>query len=238
MANDGRQEFAAAVTSTIEIIQHLYREVDKLYVELRTRLKEQSPSLRVLAGTGRRTTDPRLLTVRHEYGVLFVPMKNDEREDIEEDPTDEENEENGGTAQSARNRVELASGDTALVVRIALYEPTQKGGFEPQIQYAIMNQWSLDDDQFEPNQTYKFDRKLLLRVPSGLSSCTSLAAGTRHVTKARVIRRKGARRVRHLTCLLQSVVRTVPLFTLNSAEELSNLASQMRDLWYGSAGTH
>ena len=239
-----REEFAKAVAAAISGVQHLYREVDRLLAGLRDSLAEEPSPLAPLRGTlPKAGRDQSRLVVRNEYGTLFAPIVIDD-EDVEDEEDDEGeedgedvDEEDGARGRRKRPPAEIAADQPLLAVRVAMYDPQRGEAFEPQIQFAVMNEWTVGKGGWSADQRFVLARYMLRRIPRILSTSTTAAKGSRVVTRATVKRVVGAKKgeERRIGCRLPAGVEVVPLYTLDSAEGLDRLASAMKTMWRQSA---
>ncbi|WP_348263275.1 hypothetical protein P8935_01660 [Telmatobacter sp. DSM 110680] len=232
-----REEFASAVASTIASTHHLYREVDRLITGLRDRLAEEPNSLAFLAGVfGKAGRDQTRRIIRNEYGALFSPAigeddEGDEDEDEIEDEGDEPEEEldhkplKGIPAQIGANQPLLA-------VRIVMYDPQMRDSFEPQVQYAVMNHWTVANKSWDAKEVFIVRKSLLKRIPRALGG-SNLTRGSKLTTKATVKSNVGAKRTdgRQLCCVLPAGVETFPLYNLDTPEALEHLGAKMKLMW-------
>ena len=92
--------------------------------------------------------------------------------------------------------------------------------------------------KFLAGEALVLQRYMVRRLPKALSAAVSSAAGARVTTRAAVMRVAGARRAkdRRLGCALPRGVEVVPLYTVNSAEALRTLATQMKQMWVDYVG--
>jgi hypothetical protein len=239
MSDITREQFASAVAAAISSVQHLYREVDRLIVGLRDALAKEPNPLAPMRGTlGKGGRDQTRLVVRNEYGALFGPLAaaeddvEDDDEDLEEETDDTEDEE---TSKAARKRTpaEIASDQPLLAIRIAMYDPHKREAFEPKIEYAVMSDWVLGNSVSTPGQRFVLARYMLRRIPRALAASGDVAKGGRLPTRAAVKRVVGAKKGndRRLSCRLRMGADTVPLYSLENAEELEHLAKRMKQMW-------
>ncbi len=240
MSTITREEFASAVAAAISSVQHLYREVDRLIVGLRDMLAEEPNSLIPVRGTlfklGR---DQSRLVIRNEYGSLFAPAiideddEDTEEEDEEIDENAEEADDDVETGRRKRRPAEIAADQPLLALRIAMYEPQKPDSSEPQIQYAMMSQWTVGKNTWSPDQRFLLARSMLRRVPRALSMSAGIPQGGRLITRARIKRAASGKKSddRRLGCVLTSGVEAVPLYSLDSATALRHLAEQMKTMW-------
>jgi hypothetical protein len=241
MSNITREDFASAVAAAISSVQHLYRQVDHLIMSLRDMLAEQPNALIPVRGTlGKSGRSQSRLVIRHEYGVLFAPAIIDEDDDGEEE--DEELDENVEDADEdvdntprKRPPAEIGADQPLLAIRIAMYDPQKPDSFEPQIQYALMSKWAIGKTAWTPDQRFVLARYMLRRVPRALASGASTPKGARLVTNAKIRKAVGGKKSddRRLSCVLPAGVATVPLYMLDSATGLGNLAEQIKAMWTG-----
>jgi hypothetical protein len=231
-----REQFASAVSSAISSIHHLYREVDRLVSGLREHLAEEPNSLTMISGTfSKGSRDQARLIVRNEYGALFGPaISDDEASDEDEEEIDEEGDEaedEDGSAKRKRTPAQIAADEPLLGVRVVMYDPQKRDSFEPQIQYAIMAEWTAGKKPYDADQRFVLRRSMLRRVPKALGA-TNLTANMRLSTKA-AVKIAGAKKTdeRQLSCRLPAGVRTVALYTLDSAEALDRLAQSIKAMW-------
>lgn len=84
--------------------------------------------------------------MRNEFGILFGPRLDDEEEideDEEEESDDDGEEEVPKAIPNWKKRPEITSDQPMLAVRIGLYDPKKGDAIEPQIHYAVMQDWSV-----------------------------------------------------------------------------------------------
>jgi hypothetical protein len=232
-----REQFASAVTAAVSSVHHLYREVNRLIFGLRDLLGEPPESLVPVSGTlARSGRDQTRLVVRNEYGVLFTRLVSDDEDSDEADEDDEDLEEDSDeedTRARKRTPAEIAADQFLLGVRIALYDPQKKESFEPHVAFGVMEEWAVGGQAFAPDQRFLLARYMLRRIPKVLAGAETLSKGARLQTAAAVKSAGGAKRAagRRLSCRLPIGVETVPLYSLNSADELDRLAQRMKDMW-------
>jgi len=248
MSNITREQFASAVDAAISSVYHLYREVDRLIVGLRDTLAEEPSPLAAMRGTsGKSGRDPTRLVMRNEYGTLFGPVIADEDVDDDQDDLEEETEdepevdaeaEDGAQGRRKRSPVEIMADQPLLAVLVTLYDPQKQVSFEPQIKYGVMNDWTVGDQASKPGQTILLvGRYMLRRIPRALAASGGVAKSKRLPTRATAKRgageKKGAKKGhdRRLSCRLPMGVETVPLYSLDNAEELDRLAKSMKRMW-------
>ena len=236
MGDMSREEFASAVNEVTSSVDHLYREVDLLARALQTGLEEPPVSLAPVPGgklgKSSRSKGKVRLVVRSEYGLLLGPSNADDEED-EDDLGDEDEED--GVSRGPRKSVlsEIADDQPLLAVRVAVFDPDALESFEPKIQYAVMSDWALGDASTDRvGQRFELVRYMVQRIPRALKK--GAEEGKRLQTSAGVKRVAGGSKrskERQLSCLLPLGVTTVPLFTLNSAEELDSLVEDIKEMW-------
>jgi len=240
MSDITRDEFASAVAAAISSVQHLYREVDHLIVGLRDMLAEEPNSLIPVRGTlGKSGRSQSRLVIRNEYGALFAPAIIDEddedaeEEDEELDDTAEDADDDIETARRKRPPAEIGADQALLALRIAMYDPQKPDSFEPQIQYAVMSQWVIGKNAWAPDQRFVLARYMLRRVPRALSMSAGIPRGGRLITSAKVKRAVGGKKSddRRLGCMLPAGVEAFPLYSLDSATALRQLAERMKTMW-------
>lgn len=238
MSDITREQFAEAVAAAISSVHHLYREVYRLMSGLRDDLADAEPSFRVMRGSllkgGR---DHTRLVIRNEYGALFAPMGTEveEADDEDEDAMDDAeggDDETDDADEKRKGPAEIAADQALLVVRIAMFEPRKTAAFEPEVQYAVLDQWSLGNRPRRQDDKFVLPTYMLRRIPKALAHAGGLAEGERLATHAAPRKLKGAgKHERHLTCRLARGVTSVPLYTLETAESLEELTSRMRAMW-------
>jgi hypothetical protein len=240
MSDITREQFASAVAVAISSVQHLYREVDRLIVGLRDALAEEPNPLVPVRGTlGKGVRDQTRFVVRNEYGSLFGPLVADEEdveeddENLEEETEDAEDDETDGAARK-RSPAEMAADQPLLAIRIAMYDPLKRETFEPKIEYAVMSDWAIGNaTSTPPGKRFVLARNMLRRIPRALAASSDVAKGGRLPTRAAVKRVVGAKKGkdRRLSCRLRMGADTVPLYSLENAEELGRLAKRMKQMW-------
>jgi len=252
MSNVTREEFAAAVTAAVSSVHHLYREVDRLFIGLRDALADGVDPFAPVPGTIQKSgKDPGRLIVRNEYGALFRPAVADEGGDDEEEDDDEDDgqdddasgedgagEDDNDGRKRRRKPAQIAVGDMLLAIRIALYDPREPEGFEPHIEYAVMTDWAIGSGiKAQVDQPFVLAWHMLRRIPRAIGSGRRVGKEGRLVTRATVKRFPGVKKGvdRHLTCKVHGL-KTLPLFPLQSAEELDRLVQEIRGAWREVAG--
>lgn len=237
--NTPQEQFASAVASAISSVHHLYREVDRLISGLYDRLAEEPDSLIRVTGTiAKGQRDQTRLVIRNEFGALFSPtvIGEEESEDEEEelDEPGDETEDDDGVKGRKRVPAELAANEPLFAVRIAMYDPQKAENFEPQIQYAVMSEWTVGKGAWDPEQQFLLrSRSVLRRIPKALGSNVGSAKGVRIVTQAPVknVGRAKKGNERRLSCRLPAGVEMVALYTLDTAEALDLLVRRMKAMW-------
>ena len=182
-----REQFATAVEATVSSIYHLYREVDRLIVGLREALSEPpEPLVPIPATLSKAGRDPARLTVRNEYGALFWPPSRDEEDVDEEDEDLEEGEEEGdeevSTSPKKHHPAEIVADQSVLAVRVVLYDPREPKGFEPQLLFAVMDDWRVGTKEPAAGARLTLARYMMRRIPRALGPG---ASRTRVVTRGR-----------------------------------------------------
>jgi hypothetical protein len=231
-----RDEFRMAVAAAVSSVHHLYRELDRLMLSLRETLGEEPSPLVVRGSSGKAGRDPGRLVVRNEYGLLFGarPEEEDDTEDDEEDDeVDDEEESAAPSVPHWRRRPEIAADEPLLAVRLVIYDPHKGDALEPQVQYAVMQDWSVGGQQRPPGQTFKMHKHMLRRVARVLGTSIGLPRGAKVTTGAAVMGVQGAKgkRERRLACVLTMGVEVVPLYTLDSTSALKDVAASMKRMW-------
>jgi len=234
-----REQFASAVASAISSVHHLYREVDRLMSGLRDRLADEPASLSPVSLTfAKAGRDQTRIVVRNEYSALFAPtVSDDEDGDEDEEEFDEERDETEdediGLKKGKRSPATIAASVPLLAVRIVMYDPLKRDALEPQIQYAVMSEWTVGKEPWNPEHQFQLRRNMLRRIPRALSSGLSLTKGARITTTALVkipgSTKKGGER--RLGCQLPNGMETNALYTLDAAEGLDHLVQSMKAMW-------
>ena len=131
---------------------------------------------------------------------------------------------------------EIADDQPLLAVRVAVFDPSNPESFEPTIQYAVMSDWALGDASTDRvGQRFELQSSMVRRIPRAFGIGAEKGKGLRTSAGVkRVIRSKKKaggskkRNERRLSCLLPLGITTVPLFTLNTAEELDRLVESIK----------
>jgi len=231
-----REQFASAVSSAISSIHHLYREVGRLMSGLREHLAEGPESLIYVSGSFTKVRkDQTLLIIRNEYVALFGPKSDGDQEDEDEDEGEFEEEgdepEDEPIRVSRKRKPAMVSADQPLLaVRIVMFDPQRREVHEPQIQFAVMNEWTVGKEPWKPERKFVLQRYMLRRVPRVLGTSADSPKKARIKTKAAVKSIVGAKKIgeRQLGCCLPEGVVTVPLYSLDTAEELERLSQRMK----------
>jgi hypothetical protein len=232
-----REEFAAAVISAISSVHHLYREVDRLIAGLGDRLAEEPDSLVLVPGVFRKAGRAQARRIiRNEYGLLFTPeiAEGDEGDEDEDEGEDEGDEPEDEVNQKARKGApaQIGAAQSLVAVRIVVFDPQKGESFEPQVQYAVMNHWTVGNKPWDEKEIFVLRKSLLKRIPRALGG-SDLTKGSKLTTKATVSSSVGAKRAegRQLCCFLPVGVETIPLYDLDSADALDRLGKNMKLMW-------
>lgn len=181
--------------------------------------------------------DSKRVVVRYEYVALFEPSVDDdediEDEDVDEDDGPGEPARPTGKRRGKKARHEIVAGQPLLAVRIAMFDPRKQASFEPQIQFAVMNDWTLGDSPAQPDDRFTLQSYMLKRVARALAERVGIAKGTRIRTAAAARRTSGPQqgKDRKLSCALPLGVEAVSLYSIGSAADLENVAKQMKNMW-------
>ena len=203
-------------------------------------LAEEPNSLIPVRGTlGKLGRSQSRLVIRNEYGALFAPAiieEDDEDAEEDEEELDDNAEDADDDIEPARRKrppAEIAADQPLLAMRIAMYDPQKPDSSEPQIQYALMTQWAIGKNAWAPDQRFVLARTMLRRVPRALAFGASIPTGGRLMTSAKVKRAVGGKKSneRQLGCMLPAGMKAVPLYLLDSATALGQLAEQMKKMW-------
>jgi hypothetical protein len=244
MSEITREQFAAAVAAAISSVSHVYREVDRLMAGLRDVLAEGPELLRPLHGMsmGKAGRDPGRLVLRFEYGTLLGASTADD-DDFDEEDEDEggedeldevENERDEPTRKK-RRPAEIAADQPLLAIRIGMYDADKQAAFEPQLEYAVMNDWKMGDAMSAAGDRFILQRYMLRRIPRALAWSAGVEKGGRLVTRSVARRASGGKKAtgkdRRLSCELPCGVEIVPLYSLDTADQLDRLAERMKAMW-------
>jgi len=173
--------------------------------------------------------------VRPEHVALFKPLADgeDEFEEVEEEDDADEDSDDSPRSRKKQPAVEIATDDTLVGVRIAIFDPRARETFEPNLQWALMSDWSVGREARTADQRFQLRPYMLRRIPQVLSDHQGAASGQRVTTRAAVSRGHGRVRAkdRRLSCALPIGVRTLPLFALDQATALAALAAEIKAAW-------
>jgi hypothetical protein len=249
MSDLTRDQFQAAVAAAIAGVEQLYREVDLLIARLREELAEEPEPLVLKRGTLGKAgkEDSKRVVVRYEYGALFEPAADDDELDEDDELDDEDADEDEDVEQAAgskakrkrrKSRHEIVASQPLLAVRIAMYDPRKRAGFEPQVQFAVMSDWALGDTAAQPEDRFTLQAYMLRRVARALADRAGVANGVRIRTSAAARGGTGLQKgkSRKLSCSLPAGVQTVPLYAVDTAQALESLAEQMKQMWISVTG--
>lgn len=235
MSDLTEEQFRNAVAAAISGVEHLYREVDLLIAGLREALAEEPEPLTLKRGTLGKSgkAESKRVVVRHEYGALFEPAADEDDEGDDDEDEEPEDADAKPSRQKGRARHEVAAGQPLLAVRIAMYDPRKRAAFHPQIEFAVMSDWSLGESPNQPGDRFILQSYMLKRIPRALADRAGIGNGTRIATRAAARRADGGHKGedRRLNCRLPRGVETVSLYSVNSAEALEKLAERMKAMW-------
>ena len=115
---------------------------------------------------------------------------------------------------------------------MVIYDPRKQDGIEPQIQFGVMSDWRVGSDEATEGQRFILARAMLRRVPLSLGAAVGSGQARRLQANATV---KGTKHRKSkdlkLSYQLPVGVETVPLYSLDSPEELLTLAKSVRTMW-------
>jgi hypothetical protein len=185
--------------------------------------------------------DSKRVVVRYEYGALFEPAvdgdEDSDDEDEDDDDAEEEDVDDSAAAKSKGKRKdryhEILAGQPLLAVRIGMFDPRKRASFAPEVQFAVMSDWAFADSTAQPDR-FSLRSYMLRRFPRALADRTGVEKGTRLKTNAtaRSTRGKSAK----LSCALPAGVESVPLYSINNAESLEELADRIKAMWSAANG--
>jgi hypothetical protein len=238
MSNDERslrpmtsQEFGKALSTAVESLQHFYGEVDQMVAELKNVLAQSPGSLTALPGSTRKAYNPKhgRVVLRDEYSILFTSSPEDEDGglDDDDDDNDEDEEPEGSKHKSAP--VAIDTDVPLLALRISIWTPTAGSGFEPLLQYAVLNDWQVPGS--ERDDTLLVRRSMSRRIVRALSKKADPAGrvetGAKTIQKGKV-KKKGKAR---LTCRIVGGVLSRPLYELDDPHAIDTLAESIKAHW-------
>lgn len=226
-----RDEFRDAVAATIASVHHFYREVGRLYASLRDTLQaEPNPLVAVGGLAARASRTGERANVRNWFGELFEPSLDDG------DPTDEEFDADDEDEEAPKKKgapVVLDSSRSLLVVKLKLYDPSAKAASEPELQYAVIGDWSRGMIQAKSGQDPPLEMvaHMLRRVVRAFEASTQ-QKGQRVTTKAMVKAKKGAKSVdRQVSYRVLTDPQSIALFELDSSGALDRVGREIQDHW-------
>ena len=227
MADITREQFAEAVSAAMKTVKHLQRELAKLYESLRDELGTGAEPLReLISPTGLRVRvrgDNKRPGLSAEYSSLFVSR---ESADVESETDSDTYDESEGSDSKA---VVLVATRPVLAMRIVLTDDSDTDSFEPQILYAILDDWGVGESDKKPqtDDVLQLRRYMTRRIPQVLNAGDEPPKRLR-TTAAVIGRRKGDRR---LTCNLRTPVASVPIFELDGLAAVEQFAADVKAVW-------
>ena len=245
MSEITREQFAAAVVASVSSVQHLYRALDRLMVELREALADPPTALVPIPfTTGKSSKDAGRLVLRYEYGTLFRPAaaadepEEEDDDDEELDDSEESDDDDSESPKRKRGSPQIDADEALMAVRIVMYEARQQAGFEPHVAFAVMRDWRIGERAADPSYPLMFMRHMLRRIPKALAYADR-KKGASLVTAATVKRlpgvKKGKGDGRRLACRLPMGIEVVPLFELEDPAAVNGLAERMKAMWAAAA---
>lgn len=232
-----RDEFRDAAAATIASVHHFYREVGRLYSSLRDTLQAEPNPLVAIGGlaarasrTGERTN------VRNWYGELFETNLDDGEAGDDEFDTDEDDEE---SPKKKGAPVILDSLRSLLVVKLKLYDPTAGPAAEPELQYAVIGDWSRGTAQPASGQGQQLvmAAHMLRRIVRAFEA-SAQEMGQRVTTKAMVKAKQGTKAVdKQVSYRVLTRPQRVALFELDSSDALDRVGREIQNHWASSAGS-
>jgi hypothetical protein len=114
-----------------------------------------------------------------------------------------------------------------------MFDPRKQASFEPEVQFAVMSDWTLGDSAAQPDDRFTVQSYMLRRVARALAHRTGTPNGSRIRTSAAGRSTSGAHegKNRKLSCSVPASVEAVPLYAINSAEALEKIADKMKAMW-------
>jgi len=238
MSEVTREQFAAAVVAAVSSVQHLYRALDRLMLELREALAEPPHPLTAVPGMlGKSARDSAgRLVLRYEYGTLFrlATAEADLEGDDDADPDDDDEDDEDGAPARGRISPAIGAGECLLGLRVAMFDARQQASFEPHLAYAAMTDWRMGTQAPDVDQQLVLARHMLRRITRALAN-PDRKKGTLLTTTAQVKRVEGSKKGkgpdRRLACRVPMGIEIVPLYSLEEPASVFSLAEQMKEMW-------
>jgi hypothetical protein len=231
-------EFASAVGTTIEAIQHLYAEIDRLNETLLTRLLEEPTAFTFLGGT---PVDPgdrsdRLdRRIRDQYHFLLSPGL-DEAADLDEGEGDDE-EENGEANAMYRTRrltrkrgkATIRASEPCLAVSVILHGQRQTA-IGPQLRALVLTDWRVGSAPPKDGQ-FQMAHHILTRMLRSIEVASDTDISRRLATRGKAYATSGKASQVAVSTRLAMAPQIVPLIELTSIEAVEAFVDGVKDSW-------
>jgi hypothetical protein len=223
-------QFAAAVHAAITGVRHLYRELSLLNMALVEALATEPDPLVRLLPTGK-GTGKAAAVVRDWHGQLFRPAEEvDEDEEALEDDLDdaEDTEEEAVSAKRSTKILTFEPDQPLLALKLTVYEAGRGAQFQPELLYAVLNDWTIGKPGRKIDNAFQVKRYMLKRVPKAIE----LGVDRKPIVSGAKIAGKGGKRVdRRLGFTVSGSVQSKRLFELSGPDSVAQLATEIKDHW-------
>ena len=231
-------EFANAVGTTIDAVQHLYAEIDRLNETLLTRLLEEPTPFTFLGGT---PVDPgdrsdRLdRRIRDQYHFLLSPGL-DEAADLDEGESDDEDE-NGVAGVMYRTRrltrkrgkATIRASESCLAVSVILHGQRQTG-IGPHLRALVLTDWRVGSAPPKDGQ-FQMAHHILTRMLRSIEVSSDTDISRRLATRGKAYATSGKASQVAVSTRLAITPQIVPLIELTSIEAVEAFVDGVKDRW-------
>jgi hypothetical protein len=160
-------EFRQAVAAAVRGVLNVYREADALLRELAEAFAATEASFGVVAkritpGVSRRSPDARYL--RSYLATVLAPRTADaEVLGDAGDDDDEDGEEDEGEERPTKVVI-VPTGGSLVVTRVAIYDPDQAEGFEPNLRVTVLSNCRAASQDVAADAAFRVRRSLFRRI--------------------------------------------------------------------------
>jgi hypothetical protein len=238
-------EFARAVGTTIDAVQHLYAEIDRLNETLLTRLLAEPTPFTFLGGTpidpGDRT-DRLDRRIRDQYHFLLEPGL-DEAADLDENETEGDDEDENGDASVVyrarrltrkRGRATIRAAEPCLAIGVVLHGQRQTA-IGPHLRALVLTDWRVGSAPPKDGQ-FQMAHHILTRMLRSIEVAPDTDISRRLATRGKAYATGGKASQVAVSTRLGAAPRIAPLIELTSIEAVEAFVDGVKDRWRRMAG--
>lgn len=236
-------EFASAVGTTIDAVQHLYAEIDRLNETLLTRLLDEPSPFTFLGGT---PVDPgdrsdRLdRRIRDQYHFLLSPGL-DEAAELDESESDDEDDNGDASVMyrtrrltRKRGRATIRAAEPCLAVSVVLHGQRQTA-IGPHLRAMVLTDWRVGSAAPKDGQ-FQMAHHILTRMLRSIEVASDTDITRRLATRGKAYATSGKASQVAVSTRLATPPQIIPLIELASIEAVEAFVDGVKERWRRMAG--